>query len=48
MTPKVAYVHMAIWLVEGRLYRFTFTFTFKSRYFGRGVSIFISMAIPVV
>ena len=35
MTPKVAYVHMAMWLVKGRLYRFTFTFT--SHYFGHGV-----------
>jgi len=35
--PKVANVHTAIWLVEGRLYRFTCTFTFKSDYFGRGV-----------
>jgi hypothetical protein len=37
MTPKVAYVHVAIWLVEGRPFCFTFTFTFKSHYFGRGV-----------
>jgi hypothetical protein len=48
MTPKAAYVHIAIWPVGGRLYRFTFTHSFNSDYFGRSVWIFISMAIPVV